>query len=87
MSRSPWRPWFIHLHSHSHTDGQDFGSGQAHCLGEIRAESILCSEFKQGHLCSTVRAAVTSSVSVEPQASRTAVVDKLKLKMSFLCLI
>lgn len=43
------------IYTHSHTDGQDFGSGQAYCLGQIKAESILCSEFKQGHLCLTVK--------------------------------
>ena len=49
--------WFIHLHALSHTDGQDFGSSHAHCLGQITAESSLSSEFKQGHLCLTVKSA------------------------------
>lgn len=38
----------------SHTDGQDLGSSQMYCLGQIRAVSMLCSEIKQGHLCLTV---------------------------------
>lgn len=43
------------MHTHSHTDGQDLGSSQAYCPGQIKAESILCSEFKQWHLCLTVK--------------------------------
>lgn len=35
----------------------------------------------------TVTALVTSSVFVEKWASSSSVVDKLKLKMSFLCLV
>lgn len=54
MSWSPWWLGFIRLNTHSQTDGQLFVRSQANYSGQIIADSVLCSEFKQGHLCSTV---------------------------------
>lgn len=86
MSWSPWWLGFIRLNTQSQTDGQHFVSSQAYCCGQIKADSILCSEFKQGHFCLTVKGiVVTSSVCFEKQASRTTVADKLKQNVCFLC--